>query len=275
MKFDPTTFLVALALASASPWCVLASAEPAPQGDAHAVRFQGPYARLRGARDLYAAITATQANGTADEKGWAGSALSTCVRVIGSGINIDSKLPAEEQQERRSAIEELQRRCEGAARLTRAESDSLRDTLFDAMRHSDSELGRLNSMGAAPDGLSYRPLTEAEMSALSTALHDDDPIVRHAVVGVIGGEIDASALGRAYSTAFLEAFEPPEVRARFSELDGLVACVYDGLCGHARSQAEVDLSWRTPKDPLQVRLRKLYADADRRRLSVREILELR
>ena len=274
MKFDPPTFLIALALASSAPWCALASAAPPAQADAHAVRFLGPYAHLNDARDLYAAIAAAQANGTADEKGWAGRALSTCVRVISNGINIDSKLPAGEQQERRAAIEELQRRCSGAARLTRAESDALRDALFDAMRHSDSELGRLNSMGAAPDGLSYRPLTEAEMSALSKALHDDDPIVRHAVVGVISGEIDTSPLGRAYATAFEEALEPPEVRARFSELDGLVACIYDGLCGHARSQAEVDLSWRTPTDPLQVRLRKLYAEADRRRLSVRDILEL-
>lgn len=40
-------------------------------------------------------------------------------------------------------------------------------------------------MGAAPDGLSYRPLTDAEMSDLSTALHDDEPIIRHAVVGII------------------------------------------------------------------------------------------
>jgi hypothetical protein len=268
MTFNPIAILVTLVLMSST--CVApAGAAPAQQGGAHAVRFQGPYARLNNAPDLYGAILSAQANGTADEKGWAGSALSTCAMFTRDKTDIDRKLPAGEQQERRAAIAEIQRRCTGAAHLTRIESDTLRDALFDAMRQSDSEFGRLNSMGASPDGLSYRPLTDVEMSDLSKALHDDDPIIRSAVVGVIAGEIEASGQGRAYATAFRAALEPPEVTARFSELDGLFACVFDGVCGHARSPAELELSWRTPKDPQEVRLRKQYAAADARRLSVR------
>jgi hypothetical protein len=274
MTFNPTALLVALAL-SFSPSFASADAALAQQAGAHAARFQRPYARLKNAGDLYAAILSAQANGTADEKGWAGSALSTCAMFTKHRINIDPKLPAAEQHERRASIEEIQRRCSGATHLTRVESDNLRDALFDAMRHSVSELGRLNSMGAAPDGLSYRPLTDTEMSDLSKALHDDDPIVRQAVVGVIAGEIETSGRGRAYATAFQAALEPPEVFARLSELDGLSACVFDGVCGHDRSPAEIDLSWRTPKVPQEARLRKQYADADAQRLSVREILEIR
>lgn len=249
---------------------ILLASSAAADG-AHAQRFAAAHARLDDAPDMLAAIRAAQADGSADEKGWAANALSTCTFITGASTP-DGLSPAG-VEDWHAAKAEAQQRCAGVTAMKRADYEALGDELRAAGIASTSELGHLRWIGATPDGLGFRPATNDELKTLAAALRDDDPVVAYTAANVMSGLIEQVA-GRAGNLAFVAVAAPPSLVARQGRLDALFECLIDGWCEHTHGDTLVQ-AWRTPKDARQARLQRAYADALARGAALEDVLKIR
>ena len=223
----------------------------------HARRFADSYARLNDAQDVYAAVRAVQANGTADEKGWAANALSTC--TFTAIANVPVGLSTAGVQDWQADKAEAKRRCAGVAAMQRADYKALGDELRTAGHASTSELGRLWRIGATSDGLDFRPATHDELATLTAALYDDDTVVRNTAANVMAGLIEQAA-GRTQSLEFLAVAAPSSRIGALGRLDAIFECLTDGWCEHTHGDTLSD-TWRTPRDATQTRLQHTYSGA--------------
>lgn len=250
---------------------LLVAAVPLAHAADHSQRFAAAYARQNDADDVLAAVRAAQANGSADEKGWAANLLSTC--HFTAIANLPAGLSPAGVQDWHAAKDEAHRRCAGVAALKRPEYDALGDELRDAGNASTSELGRLRHIGATADGLGFRPATPDELKTLGAALRDDDPEVRVIAANVASGVIEQVS-DRAHSTAFVAVAAPSALPASLGKLDALFECLADGWCEHTHGDALAQ-AWRAPADATQGRLQRAYADALAHGQSMDEILKIR
>ena len=237
----------------------------------HSRRFAASYARLGDSQDIYAAVRAVQANGTADEKGWAANSLSTC--TFAAIADVPRGLSHAGVQDWQAAKAKAQRRCAGVAAMKRADYEALGDELRAAGVASTSELGRIRWIGATSDGLGFRPATHDELVTLTAAMYDDDPIVAYIAANVMAGLVE-QAVGHTQDLAFLAVAVPSSRLAVLSQLDALFECLSDGWCEHTQADTLSD-AWRTPSDATQVRLQRAYADALAARRSMDDVLKIR
>lgn len=246
-----------------------ARAQDSPPADAR--RFAASYARLGDSQDIYAAVRAVQASGTADEKGWAANSLSTC--TFTAIADMPKGLAHAGVQDWQAAKTEAKRRCAGVAAMKRADYEALGDELRAAGLASTSELGRIRRVGATSDGLGFRPATQDELMTLTTAMYDDDPVVAYFAANVMAGLIEQAA-GRPQDLAFLAVAVPSSRQAALSQLDALFVCLTDGACEHTHADSLSD-AWRTSGDATQMRLQRAYADALAAHRSMDDVLKIR
>ncbi len=250
---------------------LLVAVAPLAHAADHSQRFAAAYARQNDADDVLAAVRAAQANGSADEKGWAANLLSTC--QFTAIANLPAGLSPAGVQDWHTARDEANRRCAGVAALKRPEYDALGDELRDAGKASTSELGRLRHIGLTADGLAFRPATPDELKTLGAALRDDDPQVRSVAADVASSVIE-QASDRAHTIAFIAVAAPSGLSASLGKLDALFACLVDGWCEHTHGEA-IAQAWRAPADATQARLQRAYADALAHGRAMDEILKIR
>jgi hypothetical protein len=227
-------------------------------------------ARLWNATDVMESVRAVRVDGSPDEKGWAADLLRECYRFV------DQARPEQYDQPRqREAWDDIVRRCAGVRGVSMEERHAITEELRAAAKSSTSTLHQLQELYERERRYADNRWNNVEAQTITSALHDEDPLVRRAGINLLMEAIDVEAAGGdARREALLFAMAGSMLNQPLSDFERLERCAMLPNCELPRDDAETASSGM-PDEREAARLRAAYSEAFARHMDAFSILAIR